>query len=83
MPAGWVCAGGLADLFEPLVREDLHASIEEPGLFLYFPRYASETSKLRAFIKIAGAVGRRKIGGQAQSVKRLSSHSLVTQRMAA
>jgi DNA-binding transcriptional LysR family regulator len=51
---------GIAYIFEPLVRQDLHAdrlrrvlsmcSIEEPGLFLYFPRYASETPKLRAFI---------------------------------
>lgn len=54
---------GIAYLFEPLVREDLRAgrlrqvlpaaSIEEPGLFLYFPRYASETPKLRAFIDTA------------------------------
>jgi DNA-binding transcriptional LysR family regulator len=51
---------GIAYIFEPLVREDLRAarlrqimpatSLEEPGLFLYFPRYASETPKLRAFI---------------------------------
>jgi DNA-binding transcriptional LysR family regulator len=51
---------GIAYIFEPLVRQDLHAgrlrrvlsacSIEDPGLFLYFPRYASETPKLRAFI---------------------------------
>jgi DNA-binding transcriptional LysR family regulator len=54
---------GIAYLFEPLIREDLRAgrllrvlpaaSIEEPGLFLYFPRYASETPKLRAFIDVA------------------------------
>ena len=59
---------GIAYLFEPLVREDLRAgrlkrilpeaSIEEPGLFLYFPRYASETPKLRSFIDIARKVGR-------------------------
>jgi DNA-binding transcriptional LysR family regulator len=51
---------GIAYLFEPLVRDDLRmarlrqvlpaTSIEEPGLFLYFPRYACETAKLRAFI---------------------------------
>jgi DNA-binding transcriptional LysR family regulator len=51
---------GIAYIFEPLVRQDLLAgrlrrvlpacSIEEPGLFLYFPRYASEAPKLRAFI---------------------------------
>ncbi len=54
---------GIAYVFEPLVRQDLQAgrlrrvlpaaSIEEPGLFLYFPRYASETPKLRAFIDTA------------------------------
>jgi DNA-binding transcriptional LysR family regulator len=53
---------GIAYLFEPLVREDLRVgrlrrvltacSIEEPGLFLYFPRYASEAPKLRAFIDV-------------------------------
>jgi DNA-binding transcriptional LysR family regulator len=52
---------GIAYIFEPLVRHDLRAGrlrcvlpgcgIEEPGLFLYFPRYASETPKLRAFIE--------------------------------
>jgi DNA-binding transcriptional LysR family regulator len=52
---------GIAYIFEPLVRQDLRAgrlqrilpacSVEEPGLFLYFPRYASETPKLRAFIE--------------------------------
>jgi DNA-binding transcriptional LysR family regulator len=51
---------GIAYIFEPLVRQDLRAgrlrrvlpacSIEEPGLFLYFPRYASDAPKLRAFI---------------------------------
>ena len=60
---------GIAYLFEPLVRTDLRAgrlkrilpeaSIEEPGLFLYFPRYASETPKLRAFIDIARKLSRR------------------------
>lgn len=63
---------GIAYLFEPLVRDDLRAgrlirllpeaSIEEPGLFLYFPRHASETPKLRAFIDIARKVGRAKLG---------------------
>lgn len=53
---------GIAYLFEPLVREDLRAgrlrqvlpaaSIEEPGLFLYFPRYASQAPKLRVFIDV-------------------------------
>lgn len=53
---------GIAYLFEPLVREDLRtgrlqqvlpaASIKEPGLFLYFPRYASQAPKLRAFIDV-------------------------------
>lgn len=58
------CQGvGIAYLFEPLVRDDLRAgrlkqllpaaSIEEPGLFLYFPRYASQAPKLREFIDVA------------------------------
>jgi DNA-binding transcriptional LysR family regulator len=57
---------GLGYLFEPLVRADIEAgrlvqvlpqaSIEEPGLFLYFPRRASMAPKLRAFIDTARAV---------------------------
>lgn len=59
---------GLAYLFEPLVRADIEAgrlvevlrdaSIEEPGLFLYFPRRASMAPKLRAFIDTANEIGR-------------------------
>ncbi len=54
---------GIAYLFEPLVRDDLRtrrlqqvlpaASITEPGLFLYFPRAAAGTPKLRAFVDTA------------------------------
>jgi DNA-binding transcriptional LysR family regulator len=57
---------GIAYLFEPLVREDLaagrlirvlrEAKIEEPGLFLYFPRRVAQAPKLRAFIDVAKAV---------------------------
>lgn len=53
---------GIAYVFEPLVRDEIRAkrlrwliptaAIEEPGLFLYFPRRASETPKLRAFIDV-------------------------------
>lgn len=53
---------GIAYLFEPLAAEDIkagrlqevlpEAAIEEPGLFLYFPRHASEAPKLRAFIEV-------------------------------
>lgn len=70
---------GIAYLFEPLVRDHLRAgklrwllpdsAVEEPGLFLYFPKGASEAPKLRAFIdaarrrasrsKHASPVGRR------------------------
>jgi DNA-binding transcriptional LysR family regulator len=56
-------AVGIAYIFEPLVREDLQqgrlcrlipeASVEQPGLFLYFPRGAAATPKLRAFVDIA------------------------------
>ena len=57
---------GLAYIFEPLVGEDLaagrlvrvlsQAAIEEPGLFLYFPKGAAEAPKLRAFIDTAHEV---------------------------
>ncbi|HUC19293.1 MAG TPA: LysR family transcriptional regulator [Acetobacteraceae bacterium] len=57
---------GLAYLFEPLVRADIaagrlaavlpQAAIEEPGLFLYFPRRAALAPKLRAFIDTAKRV---------------------------
>jgi DNA-binding transcriptional LysR family regulator len=53
---------GIAYLFEPLVRAELAAgrlkqvlpaaSVKEPGLFLYFPRHASQAPKLRAFIDV-------------------------------
>lgn len=54
---------GIAYLFEPLVRRHVRegalrwllpdSAIEEPGLFLYFPRRATEAPKLRAFIDAA------------------------------
>lgn len=54
---------GLAYLFEPLVTADIAAgrliqvlpktAIEEPGLFLYYPRRAALAPKLRAFIDTA------------------------------
>lgn len=57
---------GIAYLFEPLVRSDIRAghlkwvlpeaSIEEPGLFLYFPRGAAAMPKLRAFIDVSREV---------------------------
>lgn len=57
---------GLAYLFEPLVEADIAAgrltqvlpktAIEEPGLFLYFPRRAAMAPKLRAFIDTAREV---------------------------
>jgi DNA-binding transcriptional LysR family regulator len=53
---------GIAYIFEPLVRDDIaggrltavlpHTAIEEPGLFLYFPRRAALAPKLRAFIDV-------------------------------
>lgn len=59
---------GLAYAFEPLARADLAAgrlvqilpqtAIEEPGLFLYFPRRAAMAPKLRAFIDTAQEIGR-------------------------
>ncbi|EJL26726.1 transcriptional regulator [Caulobacter sp. AP07] len=57
---------GLAYVFEPLVRADIRekrlrwvladTAIEEPGLFLYFPRRAAQAPKLRAFIDTAREV---------------------------
>lgn len=51
---------GLAYIFEPLVAADIaagtltqvlpHSAIEEPGLFLYYPRRAAMAPKLRVFI---------------------------------
>lgn len=65
---------GIAYLFEPLVRADIRerrlkwllpkTSIEEPGLFLYFPRAARELLKLRAFIDVAREVLRPGERGQ-------------------
>jgi DNA-binding transcriptional LysR family regulator len=59
---------GIAYLFEPLARADLvagrlrqvlpEASIDEPGLFLFFPRRASQAPKLRAFIEVVRKTGR-------------------------
>ncbi|RWO67040.1 MAG: LysR family transcriptional regulator [Mesorhizobium sp.] len=59
---------GLAYVFEPLVRADLAAgrlvqvlpqsAIEEPGLFLYFPRRAAMAPKLRAFVDVTQEIGR-------------------------
>lgn len=59
---------GLAYVFEPLVRADIKAgrlvqvlpqsAIEEPGLFLYFPRRSAMAPKLRAFIDTAQEIGR-------------------------
>ena len=60
---------GIAHVFEPLVRAPLgdgrlrwlmpDASVEQPGLFLYFPRGASEAPKLRAFIDAVRNTGSR------------------------
>jgi DNA-binding transcriptional LysR family regulator len=54
---------GIAYLFEPLARADIRekrlrwilpeAAVEEPGLFLYYPRRAANAPKLRAFIDMA------------------------------
>jgi DNA-binding transcriptional LysR family regulator len=54
---------GIAYIFEPLVRAEIkegrlvqllpQTATEEPGLFLYYPRHASNAPKLRAFIDAA------------------------------
>jgi DNA-binding transcriptional LysR family regulator len=61
---------GIAYMLEPLAadalgRGDLRevladAAIEEPGLFLYFPRRGSEARKLRALIDVVRDFGRRR-----------------------
>lgn len=57
---------GIAYIFEPLVSADLaagrlvlvlpEAAIEEPGLYLYFPKRASLAPKLRACVEVARAL---------------------------
>src|SRR3569833_119396 len=57
---------GIAYLFEPLARKEIRdgtlrwvlrkSAIDEPGLFLYFPRRAAEAPKLRTFITVAREV---------------------------
>jgi DNA-binding transcriptional LysR family regulator len=57
---------GIAYIFEPLVRADLpegrlrwvlpRASLQEAGLFAYFPRRAALAPKLRAFIEASRSV---------------------------
>lgn len=61
---------GIAYIFAPLVQADIETgrlrqllprtAVEEPGLFLYFPRRAAAAPKLRAFIDTAGAVLRQR-----------------------
>jgi DNA-binding transcriptional LysR family regulator len=63
---------GIAYVFEPLVRKEIRdgtlrwmlpqAAIDEPGLFLYFPRRVVEAPKLRAFIQVAREVLRPEAG---------------------
>lgn len=63
---------GIAYVFEPLVRTEIRdrklrwlmpaASIEEPGLFLYFPKGVAEMPKLRAFIDMAKELLKRTAG---------------------
>jgi DNA-binding transcriptional LysR family regulator len=58
---------GIAYLFEPLVQAELRdgtlrrvlprAGVEEPGLFLYFPRRAGQQAKVRALIDVARELG--------------------------
>lgn len=61
-----LAGAGIAYIFEPLVRKEIRerrlrqllpqAAIDEPGLFLYYPRRASNAPKLRAFIEVAREV---------------------------
>jgi DNA-binding transcriptional LysR family regulator len=57
---------GIAYLFEPLARKEIRdrtlrrvlpaSAIDEPGLFLYFPRRAADAPKLRIFINVTREV---------------------------
>jgi DNA-binding transcriptional LysR family regulator len=57
---------GIAYLFEPLARSEIRdrtlrrvlpgSAIDEPGLFLYFPRRAADAPKLRTFINVTREV---------------------------
>lgn len=59
---------GIAYMFEPLAREEIAAgrvvqilpesAIQEPGLFLYFPKRSAMSPKLRAFIDTAHEISR-------------------------
>jgi DNA-binding transcriptional LysR family regulator len=61
----------VAYVYEPMVRRHLRdgslcwilpdSAIEEPGLFLYFPRRGSDAPKLRAFIEAARAHQKHKV----------------------
>jgi DNA-binding transcriptional LysR family regulator len=74
-----LAGAGIAYVFEPLVRTEIRdrrlrwilpaASIEEPGLFLYFPRRASEMPKLRAFIDTARDVLKPTSGSKGRTAK--------------
>ena len=61
-----LAGAGIAYISEPMVRADLRAgrlkwllpqtACKEDGLFLYFPRRASMSPKLRVFIDVAKAL---------------------------
>jgi DNA-binding transcriptional LysR family regulator len=58
-----LAGAGIAYILDPLVRDELRegrlrqvlpqTAIEEPGLFLYYPRRPSMAPRLRAFIEVA------------------------------
>ena len=51
-----LCAGVAIAMASFVATAALHIArvpVHEPGLFLYFPRRASEAPKLRAFIDVA------------------------------
>ena len=71
---------GIAYLFEPLVASELRdgtlrqvlprTAFREPGLFLYFPRRASQAPKLRAFIDVANERLRDVAGGARRATRK-------------
>jgi DNA-binding transcriptional LysR family regulator len=75
---------GIAYVFEPLVRKEIRSgtlrwvlpesAIDEPGLFLYFPRRAAEAPKLRTLIQVAREVLRPEAGAGPRSGPRSGKH---------
>jgi DNA-binding transcriptional LysR family regulator len=68
---------GITYLMEPLARAEIESgiltqllpetAIEEPGLFLYYPKRAATAPKLRAFIDVAKYILKFRSGDRTSS----------------